>query len=45
LLSISREQEQRSLPTWNTAKSGYSFGINEPTGDAPWEGAQDVPSD
>jgi hypothetical protein len=32
-----------SLPTWNAGKSGYSFGITEPAGNAPWEGGPNVP--
>jgi hypothetical protein len=32
-----------SLPTWNTPGSGYSFGINEGAGNAPWEGGPNVP--
>ncbi|HEV8071243.1 MAG TPA: hypothetical protein VGP76_26245 [Planctomycetaceae bacterium] len=32
-----------NLPTWNTGKSGYSFGINEPAGNASWEGGPNVP--
>jgi hypothetical protein len=27
------------LPTWSAgSRAGYSFGINEPSGNAPWEG-------
>jgi hypothetical protein len=37
-----------NLPTWNSSAAaapggGYSFGINEPTGNAPWEGGPKVP--
>ena len=32
-----------NLPTWNAGKSGYSFGINEPAGNASWEGGPNVP--
>jgi hypothetical protein len=32
-----------NLPTWSAGKSGYSFGITEPTGNAPWEGGPNVP--
>jgi hypothetical protein len=32
-----------NLPTWSSGTSGYSFGINEPSGDAPWEGGPQVP--
>jgi hypothetical protein len=32
-----------NLPTWSAGKSGYSFGINEPAGNASWEGGPNVP--
>jgi hypothetical protein len=37
-----------NLPTWNSGAAaapggGYSFGINESAGDAPWEGGPKVP--
>jgi hypothetical protein len=32
-----------NMPTWSTGTQGYSFGINEPAGNAPWEGGPQVP--
>jgi hypothetical protein len=32
-----------NLPNWNTGTSGYSFGINEPAGNAPWQGGPSTP--
>ena len=31
------------MPTWSSGQNSYSFGINEPAGNAPWEGGPKVP--
>jgi hypothetical protein len=31
-----------SLPTWSTGTTGYSYGMNESAGNAPWEGGPPV---
>jgi hypothetical protein len=29
-----------SLPTWNAGQNGYSFGMNAPPNNAPWQGGR-----
>lgn len=32
-----------NMPSWSSGASSYSFGMNEPAGNAPWEGGPKAP--